>query len=396
MRSMIRAMLAVCLAASISEKAPAATLRERDAKALVTETVGPLMKRYGISGMAIGLTRGGRHYVFNYGVSSKKTGTSVDEKTLFEIGSISKTFTASLVSYAQLTGKLSLDDEASADLPTLRGTSFDRIRLINLGTHTAGGLPLQFPDDVRSGDDAIAYYRRWKPSHRPGTYREYSNPSIMLLGYIASQKMRAGFVPLMQRDLLTPLGLSDTFLVVPKDRLSHYAQGYTDADVPKRMSPGPLAAEAYGIRTTAKDLLRFIDANMGPVQLGDTLRRAIVDTHTGYYRIGTMTQDLIWEQYRYPVSLSTLLQGNSDRLIFEANRAVEISPPLKPKSEVLIDKTGSTGGFGAYVAFIPQRKTGIVLLANKSYPISARVRAGYRILRRLEEKTSVTLRHVLQ
>jgi beta-lactamase class C len=192
----------------------------------------------------------------------------------------------------------------------------------------------------------------------------------------------------MQRELFTPLGLRHTFLVVPGDQLSRYAQGYTAAGKPRRMSAGPLAAEAYGIRTTVPDMLRFLDANMSLVDLDDTLRRAIVNTHTGYYRIGVMTQDLIWEQYRYPISLPGLLQGNSDRVIFEENQAVEIDPPSRPESDVVINKTGSTSGFGAYVAFIPQRKTGIVLVANKSYPIEARVTAAYRILTRLKEKTS--------
>jgi beta-lactamase class C len=136
-------------------------------------------------------------------------------------------------------------------------------------------------------------------------------------------------------------------------------------------------------RTTANDMFRFIDANMGLLKFDDMLRRAIVATHTGYYLIGMMTQDLIWEQYRYPLPLSDLLQGNSDQLSFEENRAVELSLPLKPGRDVLIDKTGSTSGFGAYVAFIPRRKTGIVLLANKAYQIEARVTAAYRILMHL-------------
>jgi CubicO group peptidase (beta-lactamase class C family) len=389
MRSTTLTVFAASLAAYIISQTggAAAALQNYDVQAVVTQAVRPVMKQYGIPGMAVGVTVDGRHYVFDYGVASKATGKHVDDSTLFEIGSITKTFTASLVYYAQLTGKLSLSDEVSADLPSLRGTSFDDVRLVNLGTHTAGGLPLQFPDDVRNDDDAIKYYQRWKPSHSAGTYRLYSNPSIMLLGLIAAKTMDAGFATLMQRELFTPLGLRSTFLEVPGDQLSRYAQGYTSAGKPRRMSPGPLAAEAYGIRTTAPDILRFVDANMNLVHLDDTLRRAIINTHTGYYRIGVMTQDLIWEQYPYSIPLSALLQGNSDQMIFEEHQAVKIDPPSRPESDVVINKTGSTSGFAAYVAFIPRRRTGIVLLANKSYPIAARVTAAYRILMRLNEKT---------
>lgn len=386
MRSIFFAAFAVWLpACTIS---PAAAAQNDNVRAAVTQAVRPVMKQYGIPGMAVGVTVDGRHYVFEYGVTSKATGKPVDASTLFEIGSVTKTFTASLVSYAQLTGKLSLSDKVSADFPPLRGTSFDNVRLVNLGTHTAGGLPLQFPDDVRNDRDAIAYYQRWKPSHPAGTYRLYSNPSIMLLGFVAAKKMDADFARLMQRDLFAPLGLRNTFLTVPAGQLSRYAQGYTGAGAPRRMAPGPLAAEAYGIRTTAPDMLRFLDANMNLVHLDDTLRRAIIDTHTGYYRIGSMTQDLIWEQYRYPIPLSGLLQGNSDHVAYEENRVAEIDPPSRPKSDVVLNKTGSTSGFGAYVALIPRRKTAVVLLANKSYPIAARVTAAYRILTRLTEQTS--------
>lgn len=388
------AFAASLIACIVSSAAGAVPLQDDDLKAIVTQTIRPVMKQYRISGMAVGVTVGGRHHVFNYGLASKAMRKAVDGDTLFEIGSITKTFTASLVSYAQLIGKFKLSDTVSADLPALRGTSFDHIRLVNLGTHTAGGLPLQFPDDVRTDDDAIKYYQRWKPSHVPGTYRLYSNPSIMLLGLIAVKKMDASFITLMQRDLFAPVGLSDTYVVVPKDRFSHYAEGYTGEDKPRRMAPGPLAPEAYGIRTTATDMLRFIDANMGLVQLGDPLRQAILDTHTGYYRVNMMTQDLIWEQYRYPSPLARLLQGNSDQVIFEENLVAELTPPLQPKSDVIIDKTGSTSGFGAYVAFVPRRKTGIVLLANKSYPIAARVTAAYRILTRLKAKMPAEAAHV--
>ncbi len=152
------------------------------------------------------------------------------------------------------------------------------------------------------------------------------------------------------------------------------------------MAPGILAAEAYGVRMTAGDLLRFVEANMRMLDLDEALQQAITDTHRGYYRIGTMTQDLAWEQYRYPVELAELLAGNSQKIITEANPATELDPPLEPQDNAPINKTGSTNGFSTYVAFVPERRLGIILLANKSYPIEARVTVAYEILTRLDAR----------
>jgi beta-lactamase class C len=152
MRLTLLAAFAVSLPAYIISQTGGAlaALQNDDVQAVVAQAVRPVMKQYGIPGMAVGVTIDGRHYVFDYGVASKATGKHVDASTLFEIGSITKTFTASLVSYAQLIGKLSLSDEVSADLPSLRGTSFDNIRLLNLG----GTLPVvcccSFPTTSRT------------------------------------------------------------------------------------------------------------------------------------------------------------------------------------------------------------------------------------------------------
>ena len=203
---------------------------------------------------------------------------------------------------------------------------------------------------------------------------------------ITAKSLGEDFTALLEGKLFPAFGLKNTYLDVPASRLDDYAQGYTTKDAPIRMAPGVLATETYGVRTTAGDLLRFVEANMGMLALDEKWRRATTGTHIGYYQIGGMTQDLIWEQYPYPVELKTLLDGNSDQVILEANPAVRLDPPLPPQEEVLMNKTGSTNGFSTYVAFVPARKTGVVLVANKRYPIDARVTAAGEILARLTDR----------
>lgn len=358
----------------------AADNKKESIEVLVAEAVRPLMIQEKIPGMAIGIVSGDRSYVFNYGVASKATGNPVTRNTLFEIGSVTKTFTATLAAYAQIDGRLSLADPASKYLPALRGSHFDDISLLNLGTHTSGGLPLQVPESVTNDDQLMRYFQVWKPTYAPGTYRTYGNPGIGLLGRIAEKSLHESFSELMEGQLFPALGLKNTFLHIPASRSDDYAQGYTTDDAPVRMTSGVLSAETYGVRTTAGDLLRYLEANMGMVALDPKWQRAITATHTGYYQIGPMTQDLIWEQYPYPASLADLLAGNSDQVILEANPATQLNPPLPPQAGVLINKTGSTDGFSTYVMFVPARKLGIVLLANKRFPIAERVKTAHAIL----------------
>jgi beta-lactamase class C len=352
----------------------------------VAQVIRPLMQRHGIPGMAVGIAVDGRDHVYDYGVASKATGRPVTRDTLFEVGSITKTFTATLVAYAQVTGHLSLSDPATRYLPELRGSRFDSVSLLNLGTHTPGGLPLQVPDAVTNDDELKTYLRQWQPSYAPGAYRTYSNIGIGLLGRIAARSMNQDFVAFVQGTLFPALGLEHTYLHVPKTQLDNYAQGYTKTDAPIRLAPGVLGAEAYGVRTTADDLLRFVEANIGLLHLDPSWQRALTATHTGYDKVGTMTQDLIWEQYAYPVALQDLLAGNADAMALEAHPVVRLDPPSPPMEDVLINKTGTTNGFAAYVAFVPEKRIGIVLLANKNYPIHARVTAAWDILVRLDDR----------
>ena len=352
---------------------------------LVNDAVQPVMQAQGIQGMAVAVTVKGRAHYFNYGVASKETGKPVTRDTLFEIGSVSKTFTATLAAYAQATGKLSLSDKASQILPALRGSAFDHISVLQLGTYSAGGLPLQFPAEYDSADKMLGYYKQWKPPYAPGSHRLYSNPSLGLFGYLAAQSMGQPFDDLMQKTLLPKLGLKHTYVHVPQDQMALYAQGYNKDGKPVRVSPGALDSEAYGVKTSAADLLAYVDANMNPTPLEKPLQQAIALTHSGYYTVGNMTQGLGWEMYHYPITLDHLLDGNSTPMAMEAHTVQWLNPPQTQPEHVLINKTGSTGGFGAYVAFVPSEDIGIVILANKNYPNAERVKIAHRILSALAQ-----------
>jgi beta-lactamase class C len=346
----------------------------------VNAAVNPLMQTQGIAGMAVAVTANGKQHYFNYGVASKETAIPVTENTLFEIGSVSKTYTATLAAYAQAVGKLSFSDTASQVLPALRGSALDNISLLQLGTYSGGGLPLQFPAEYDSADKMLGYYSTWKPAYAPGSHRLYSNPSIGLFGYLAAHSMGQPFDPLMENTLLPKLGLKHTFLKVPQEQMGLYAQGYNKQGEPVRVNPGALDSEAYGVKTSAADLLRFVEANMRPAALEKPLQQAIALTHTGYYRVGDMTQGLGWELYHYPVTLDRLLAGNSTAMGMEAHEVQWLAPPQSPAQDLLINKTGSTGGFGAYVMFVPAKDIGIVILANKNYPNAERVKIAHQLL----------------
>lgn len=351
--------------------------------AAVDRAVRPLLEEHGAPGVAVAVTVDGQRHFFSYGVVAKGTNTPVSEDTLFEIGSVSKTVTATLVTYAQALGKLSLDDHPGQYMPRLRGSALDQASLLHLGTYTAGGLPLQFPDTVSSDAEMVRYFQHWTPSAQPGAQRRYSNPSIGLLGHIAALAMDGDFAELVETELFPKLGLSRSYIRVPEAEMARYAWGTNKNGKAVRVTPAVLDAEAYGVKASAADLIRFVDSNLQPEALEAPIRQAIEGTHVGYFKVGEMVQGLGWEQYPYPVSLEQLFAGNSITMSMKPNAATPLTSPQVPTEPTLFNKTGSTAGFGAYVAFVPAKQIGIVILANKNIPIPARVTAAHAVLEQL-------------
>ncbi|WP_253657235.1 class C beta-lactamase [Vibrio sp. Y58_MX_L22] len=348
-------------------------------KSVVDDCAKGLINEYDIPGLAVAVTIDGKRYFYNYGFADESKGSLVTNDTIFELGSISKTFAATLTGYAQEKGKLDMDDKVKDYIPELENSALGNTKLVHVATYTAGGLPLQFPSEVTNDAEMMQYYKTWKPEYEAGTKRKYSNPSIGLFGYIGALSMKSDYTEMMETVILPELGMTNTFVDVPKDKLNNYAFGYSSEGKPVRVNPGILDAQAYGIKSTSLDMLQYIEANMGQAQLNTDIENALERTHTKYFDTDTFTQAVGWEGYDYPVSLSQLLKGNSSDVILKA-KPVQASVSGTLGRDVWYNKTGSTGGFGAYVAYVPSEKIGIVILANKNYPNAERVEAAYHII----------------
>jgi beta-lactamase class C len=374
-RNLVLACLSLVPVASHAAALDADTLR-----AAVDRAVQPLMAQYGVPGMAVAVTRHGQTMFFNYGLASKAGNVPVSEHTLFELGSVSKTFTATLACRAQGEGKLSFGDHPSRHLPALKGSAIDGATLLDLATYSAGGLPQQVPDEVTNDTQMLGWLRAFDPEAAPGTVRKYSKVSIGLFGRITALALHTRFDEAMARQVFPALGLRHTHIHVPAEAMADYAWGYDKADQPVRVRPDVFDAETYGVKSSAADMVRYVQANIEPRRVASPLGRAIECTHVGFDRVGEIVQGLGWEQLRGPLTLERLLDANSARMIDESNPATRLTPPQPAPAGTLFDKTGSTRGFGAYVAFAPSQGIGIVMLANKNVPIPARVEAGYAIL----------------
>ncbi|WP_253380227.1 CMY2/MIR/ACT/EC family class C beta-lactamase [unidentified bacterial endosymbiont] len=381
---MMNKNLCCALLLGVSCTSVAAPASEKQLAELVADTVTPLISAQAIPGMAVAVIYQGQPHYFTFGKADVAASKPVTLQTLFELGSVSKTFTGVLGGDAIARGEISLADPVAKLWPELTGTQWQGIRLLDLATYTAGGLPLQMPDNVTDNASLLHFYQTWQPQWQPGTTRLYANASIGLFGALAVQPSGMSFKQAMTERVFKPLKLFHTWLDVPKNQEQHYAWGYRDGKA-VHVSPGMLDAEAYGVKTNVQDMASWVMANMAPDTIQhSTLKQGVALAQSRYWRIGSMYQGLGWEMLNWPVEAKTVVDGSDNKVALAPFSAREVDPPAPPVKASWVHKTGSTGGFGSYVAFIPEKNLGIVMLANKSYPNPARVAAAYRILNALQ------------
>jgi serine-type D-Ala-D-Ala carboxypeptidase/endopeptidase len=271
-----------------------------------------------------------------------KSGRSIDDRTAFEIGSMTKTMTAALLAEIIGRGELAIDDPLAKLLPpgtivpSFNGT---QITLRNIVTHTSG-LP-SFP--WRTTDFSNPYARlteadilgtlvKTQLKRAPGSQRESSNFAFMVLSYALAKCTGRDFETLLRERLLSPLGMDDTY-VVRRPPTVRAAEGHFSNSRPT----GPWdvhvdLAGAGGVRATLPDMVRYLEGQLGTRD--SLITPVLARTQEQVATVGGQATGMAWE----------ILSTENGR--------------------TFVIHQGGTGGFSTFFAFDRAAKRGVVLLSD--------------------------------
>jgi CubicO group peptidase (beta-lactamase class C family) len=318
-------------------------LSEMDKK--VDDVIGPYINQLNAVGVSVGVLKEGKTFFYNYGETAKGNKQLPTENTIYEIGSISKTFTAILLADAVTSGKVKLDDPINKYLPDFIGKlEYEGVpvTLQSLSNHSSG-LP-RLPSNLSlQGADALNPYKNYdvsslfgflknfKLTRKPGTEYEYSNLAVGLLGTILEKVNGKPYEELLTIKIGNPLQMNDTRQFILKTDSSRVAKGYDENGNLSSQWDFKAFAGAGGIRSTVKDLLKYAAANINTTN--KNLNQAIQLTHAVTFQPATAKVALGWHI-------------------------------IKPGNDEVIFHNGGTGGFRTYLAVNPGKKSAVVILSN--------------------------------
>lgn len=215
-------------------------------------------------GIQVALAKNGTMlYTQAYGFSNVATQQATQASTIFEIGSITKQFTAALILKLQEQGKLQVDDSVSTYLPEYGFPPAITLRM--LLNHTSGlqnytSFPLYAEWSVvgASEDAVLTEVTRHPLNFQPGTAYSYSNSNFFVLGAIIEKVTGASYEANLQQYIFTPLKLANTYYSLPPASLA--ATGYTSVGDPALVVPRSAPFAAGALSSTVSDLVAWDNA----------------------------------------------------------------------------------------------------------------------------------------
>lgn len=325
-------------------------------------------------GVVVAAVAGGHVEIRGAGSTGGDAGGTPDAHTLFEIGSVTKTFTALALARMAAAGTVRLDDPLAGLLPD--GTAVParggrQITLRHLATHASGlprlpkGMLLRAllrpgtPDPYAgcTADVLLSGLARTRLGATPGQRVRYSNLGAGLLGLGLARRAGTDYEQLITKQICAPLALPDTVVTVDAARAVRTAGGHDGRRRPT--PPWNLAAlaGAGALRSTATDLVAYVRAQLdgGPPELAEGIR---LSREVEHRRSSFAWVHLGWMAHRLHARQGAHLQ---------------------------IWHNGGTGGFSSFVGFDPETGTGVVVLGNTRHSVDA---PAFGLLRTLQAARS--------
>lgn len=296
-----------------------------------------------IVGMSVGVIFEGETYTYHYGTTQVEGETQPNNRTLYEIGSISKTFTGLILARGTVEGYWQLDDPITQYLPDDIELD-ERITLRLLSTHTSG-LP-RMPHDFSPVDMTNPYIdysreslytslRTIEMESEPGTRASYSNLAVGLLGDTMARERGVSYEALLQEMVLEPLHMSHTTIALDPRQAARMAGPHSGDGEPDHRWDFQALAGAGAIRSDIRDMLRYAHAQLDPqsVSISDAI-------------------ELSQQRHTQPDGPS-IGKGTGLGWIFLDGVGVR-------------GHDGQTGGFHCFIAYDPPRGMSIIILTNTS------------------------------
>lgn len=297
------------------------------------------------TGMVVGIIDAKGSHVLAYG-SLSEGGAPVDADSVYEIGSITKVFTATILSDMALHGEVSLADPVARYLPAAAAApAFGgrQITLTDLSSQVSG-IP-SIPGNLAPKDEnnpfadytvaqLYAFVHGYTPTRAAGERYEYSNAGVGLLGHALTLRAGVDYETLVRQRITGPLGMSSTAIALTPSMHQHLAIGY---DMPGRVAANwdmPVLAGMGALRSSTADMLKFVGANMG--LLKTPLYGAMQAAHQPRHALEgkpELSVGLGWH----------VLEQHGSHIVWH---------------------NGGTGGYRTYIGFDTSTQRGVVLMSN--------------------------------
>jgi CubicO group peptidase (beta-lactamase class C family) len=324
----------------VKEKIEASSLED-----LINKLGASYMTNTNNAGLVIGVCVNGKTNYFTFGETKKGNTLKPDSSSIFEIGSITKTFTGSLLADAVLNNKIKLTDAISKYVPKNIVTTKNgkAATIVQLANHTAGfyrvtedlfNAPKTEETNPYKFIDRKYFYSvlsKTDLEFEPGKKSSYSNMGVALLGCLLEDVNKKTYNQLLTEKICATLKMNSTFLKVPKNYLAKRVQGYTSEGKETSYWDFDCIAPTGGIKSNAVDMIQYLNAQYLSKNM---LSNAAILTQKETYKINA----------KQSIGLNWFIQKVHAKDVYNHN--------------------GGTGGFASYAAFEKTKKLSVIVLIN--------------------------------